>query len=128
MNLPGVGVKWPPVEFGLEFMIKCCCGWFKTLILVVALFIVVIDRLAELCVWVKWWSRGGDTGSDLTLIAIGDVLGGGVLFDTAKWDKLQIFFFSLDVPFQRFKTITKDKLTWCALNYSNDYDSNWIIP
>lgn len=87
LNLPGVGVKWPPVEFGLELMIKCCCGWFKMLILV-ALFIVVIDRLAELCVWVKWWSRGGDTGSDLTLIAIGDVLGGGVLFDTAKWDKL----------------------------------------
>lgn len=86
---PGVGVKWPPVEFGLELIIKCCCGWFKTLIFEVALFIVVIERLAELCVCaIWWWSRGGDTGSDFTFTAIGDVLGGGVLFDTAKWDKL----------------------------------------
>lgn len=86
--LPGVGVKWPPVEFGLELIIRCCCGWFSTLEFDVALFIVVIDRLAELWVCAMWWSLGGDTGSDLTLIAIGDVLGGGVLFDTARWDKL----------------------------------------
>lgn len=88
-NKPGVGVKWPLVEFGLEFIIRCCCGWFSTLMFEVALCIVVIDRLAELWVWAMWWSRGGDTGSDFTLMAIGDVLGGGVLFDTAKCDMLQ---------------------------------------
>lgn len=87
-SLPGVGVRCPPVEFGLELIIRCCCGWLSTLEFEVALFIVVIDRLAELWVCAKWWSRGGDTGSDFTLIAIGDVLGGGVLFDTARWDRL----------------------------------------
>lgn len=33
------------------------------------------------------WSRGGDTGSDFTFTFIGDVEGGGVLFDTAKCGK-----------------------------------------
>lgn len=88
-TVPGVGVKCPPVEFGLELIIRCCCGWLSTFGFDVALFIVVIDRLAELCGCAIWWSRGGETGSDFTLIAIGDVLGGGVLFDTARWDKLR---------------------------------------
>lgn len=32
-----------------------------------------------------WCSRGGDTGSDFTLIDKGDVEGGGVLLDMARW-------------------------------------------
>lgn len=82
--LPGVGVRCP-VELGLVFIIKCDCGWLMWLIFDVALFIVVIERPAVLCVCAKWWSRGGDTGSDFTFIGIGDVDGGGVLFDTANW-------------------------------------------
>lgn len=106
-NLPGVGVKCP-VEFGRELITKCW-WWFKTLILDETLFIVVTDKLPlplppaspppteplpPLLLWpppppppiILLWccSRGGDTGSDFTLICIGDVEGGGVLLDTAK--------------------------------------------
>lgn len=47
---------------------------------------------AEPLLFCWWWqperSRGGDCGSDLTLIETGEVAGGGVLFGTAKWGSL----------------------------------------
>ena len=85
---PSVGVKWP-VELGRDVIIICCGVWLKTLIFDVALFIVVIDKPDELwlCPMMLLWSRGGDTGSDFTFTLIGDVEGGGVLFETAKCGK-----------------------------------------
>lgn len=136
LNLPGVGVKCP-VEFGLVFIIKCDCGWLKWLIFDVALFIVVIESPAELCVCAKWWSRGGDTGSDFTLIGIGDVDGGGVLFDTANWLS------ALKIWSERNKAKILAKMstkylsrywnsngvhTLCAERYLYSDDSNWISP
>lgn len=49
-----------------------------------ALFIVVVDSPAVVWTCAIWWSRGGETGSDFTLIGIGDIDGGGVLFETAN--------------------------------------------
>lgn len=110
-QLPGVGVKCP-VEFGLVLIIKCCCGC-KTLTFAVALFIVVADRPPAFCVWAKWWSRGGDTGSDFTLIGIGEVDGGGVLFDTAKWDKLLV-----NAQSNRLIYSSPSVLAWFDLDWS----------
>lgn len=99
--LPDVGVKWP-VELGRELIIKWVCGWLRTLIFDDILFIVVVKPGVQ-CpppplppllpppppppIIFVWCSRGGETGSDFTLMCSGDVEGGGVLFDTAKCGK-----------------------------------------
>lgn len=133
--LPGVGVKCP-VELGLVFIIKCDCGWLKLkwLIFDVALFIVVIESPAVLCVCPIWWSRGGDTGSDFTFIGIGDVDGGGVLFDTANWvNALQV----IDVSRTNIRECVFRVMwfQWCTILHTLCAerclcldDSNWICP
>lgn len=131
-RLPGVGVRCP-VEFGREVIIRCDCGWLKWLIFVDALFIVVIDNPLEFCTCPIWWSRGGDTGSDFTFIGIGDVAGGGVLFDTAncviplKKNNIFLFFFSPKYYFQ-LQIFIDENGTLCVEQYLYYDDSNSAYP
>jgi len=68
---PGVGVRWP-VELGRgkvwpwPWLWRWLSGW------------------PSVCEWLLP-SRGGEIGSLLIFTGSGDVEGGGVLLDTAKW-------------------------------------------